>query len=264
LDLLLRELELPVQGLVRRSKSGKEYNNRKIVVYPENRFPLIFTCGYVEAAGNFILLEVLMSRLPFILSLLITGAVLSTPPSVRASLISYDITATINGGSFDGQGFQAFFTYDTRGHTSDQDSPAGVVAPGAVAFTDEDAEINVAKLSGGGSTLQVEASNTYDNLSSYSLAPVVGTFVFTANYPGMVTLNQPLPGPDGTGGVFTVVFTSGPLSVPGVGFTSINLAQSVSAVPEPSSLLLLVSGSLMVLGVCWWRQRQERVTPATA
>jgi hypothetical protein len=55
LDLLHRELELPVQGLVRRSKSGKEYNNRKIVVYPENRFLLIFTCGYGEAAVNFIL-----------------------------------------------------------------------------------------------------------------------------------------------------------------------------------------------------------------
>jgi hypothetical protein len=224
----------------------------------ENRFPLIFTCGYVEAAINFILLEVLMSRLPFILSLLITGAVLSTPPSVRASLISYDITATINGGSFDGQGFQAFFTYDTRGHTSDQDSPAGVVAPGAVAFTDEDAEINVAKLSGGGSTLQVEASNTYDNLSSYSLAPVVGTFTFTATYAGVATLDQLLPV---TAVSTTIMFTSGPLS-DGVGFTSINLAPSVRVVPEPSSLLLLVSGSLMVLGVCWWRQHHERVTPA--
>jgi hypothetical protein len=199
-----------------------------------------------------------MSRLPFILSLLITSAVLCTPPSVRASLLTYDITATINGGSFNGEGFQAFFTYDTKGDASDQDSPAGVVAPVNVAFTDKDAEINVAKLSGGGSTLQVEASNTYDNLSSYSLAPVVGNFVFTATYPGAFTLNQPLPG---TGGVFTIMFTSGPLS-DGVGFTSINLAPSVSVVPEPSSLLLLVSGSLMVLGVCWWRQHHERVTPS--
>jgi hypothetical protein len=201
-----------------------------------------------------------MSRLPFILSLLITSAVLSTPPSVRASLLTYDITATINGGSFNGEGFQAFFTYDTKGDASDQDSPAGVVAPVNVAFTDKDAEINVAKLSGGGSTLQVEASNTYDNLSSYSLAPVVGTFTFTATYAGVATLDQLLPGtPVST----TIMFTSGPLS-DGVGFTSINLAPSVSVVPEPSSLLLLVSGSLMVLGVCWWRQHHERVTPAAA
>jgi hypothetical protein len=210
-------------------------------------FPCFFTCGYVEAAVNFIPLEVLMSRLPFILSLLITSAVLCTPPSVRASLLTYDITATINGGSFNGEGFQAFFTYDTKGDASDQDSPAGVVAPVNVAFTDKDAEINVADLIGGGSTLQVEASN-------------IGNFVFTATYPGAFTLNQPLPV---TGGVFTIMFTSGPLS-DGVGFTSINLAPSVSVVPEPSSLLLLVSGSLMVLGVCWWRQHHERVTPAAA
>jgi hypothetical protein len=227
----------------------------------DERFPLISTRGHVEAAVNFILLEVLMSRFPFTLSLLITSAVLSTPPSVRASLISYDITATINGGSFNGQGFQAFFTYDTKGDASDQDSPAGVVAPVAVAFTDKDAEINVADLIGGGSTLQVEASNTYDNLPSSSLAPVVGNFAYTATFTVMVTLNGPL----GVSPVSqSIVFTSGPLSGGGVTFTSINLAPSVSAVPEPSSLLLLVSGSLMVLGVCWWRQHHERVTPAAA
>jgi len=228
----------------------------------DNRFPLISTRGIVKAAVNFSW-EVPMSRFPFILSLIITSAVLSTPPSVRASLITYNVTATINGGSFNGEGFQAFFTYDTEGDASSQESPAGVVAPVDVAFTDKDAEINVAELSGGGSTLQVEASDTYDNLSSSSLAPVVGTFVVQGSFPGVFTLNQPLPTGTGGAGVFTIMFTSGPLS-DGVGFTSINVAPSVSVVPEPSSLLLLVSGSLMVLGVCWWRQHQERVTPAAA
>jgi len=67
--------------------------------------------------------------------------------------------------------------------------------------------------------LQVEASHTYDNLSSSSLAPVVGTFVVQGSFPGVFTLNQPLPTGTGGAGVFTIMFTSGPLS-DGVGFTS--------------------------------------------
>jgi len=55
-----------------------------------------------------------MSRFPFILSLIITSAVLSTPPSVRAKPHTYNVTAMINGGPSMG-GVPSLLTYDTEG-----------------------------------------------------------------------------------------------------------------------------------------------------
>src|SRR5262245_60649714 len=92
-----------------------------------------------------------------ILALFIIGSVVGAPPNARAGLIFYDVTTTMQGGPLDGQTIHTFFSYDTNGNPSSQLSPAGIASPPSAAFTDNQAEINVAPLASGGSTLQVEA-----------------------------------------------------------------------------------------------------------
>jgi hypothetical protein len=195
-------------------------------------------------------------RLILILGFVITGAFLGAPPDVRAGTLTYDvITAPISGGFFDGQTIQAFFTYDTTGDPFSQISPAGVVAPANAAFTSHDAEINVQ--SGPESTLEVEAYLDTSSISGFS--PPGTTMLMHFGFGGPIVLTQALTLPFSVG---TLSFIDGTTGF-GVGVVT-SIVQRASPIPEPSTILLLVFGSLVAFGVTWWRQHRERPTPGAA
>jgi len=179
-----------------------------------------------------------------ILALLFTGTFLVAPPTAKAGLLFYDITTTAQGGSLDGQTIHAFFSYDTNGDPASQASPAGIASPQAVAATNNQAEINVAALGGGGSTLQVEA-----------YLPPGNTFILTGTFSQPFTFNNQLPIATLVNGMIDL--TDGPTSFTAV-FQASNIVQRPAAVPEPSTLVLLFFGGLAGSGFHRWRQRRER------
>ena len=180
-----------------------------------------------------------------ILALLFAGAFLGAPSSAKAGLLFYDVTTTAQGGSLNGQTIHTFFSYDTSGNPSSQLSPAGIASPPSVASTDNQAEINVAALAGGGSTLQVEA-----------YFPPGNTFTLAGSFSQGFTLNTTLPTLSLVGNG-TITLTDGATSFTGF-FQAINIVQRPPVVPEPSALFLLLSGGLVSFGVHCWRQRRAR------
>ena len=179
-----------------------------------------------------------------IIALFITGTLLGAPPNARAGLIFYDVTTTMQGGSLDGQTIHSFFSYDTSGNPSSQLSLAGIASPASAAATDNQAEITVAPIAGGGSSFQVEA-----------YLPPGLTFVTQGSFsmPISFTAQLPLTSLVGNG---SVMLLDGVASI-GV-FTVASIVQRPSAVPEPSALFLLLFGGLMGLGFHYCRQRRER------
>lgn len=179
-----------------------------------------------------------------IIALFITGTLLGAPPNARAGLIFYDVTTTMQGGSLDGQTIHSFFSYDTSGNPSSQLSPAGITSPASAAATDNQAEITVASIAGGGSSFQVEA-----------YLPPGFTFVTQGSFSTGATLSGPLP-INFLVGNGSVMLLDGAVST-GV-FTAASIVQRPPAVPEPSALFLLLFGGLMGLGFHYCRQRRER------
>ena len=190
-------------------------------------------------------------RLILVLGFVITGVCVGAPRDVRAGTLTYDVTAPITGGFLDGQTVQAFFTYDTNGNPFSQISPAGVVAPANAAFTSHDAEVNV----GPENTLEVEA---YLDTSSFSgFAPPGTTMLLHLGFGSPFTLTQVLPLQFSVG---TLSFIDG-----ATGFGAVtSLVQRPSPIPEPSTILLVVFGSLVAFGVTWWQQHRERPTRGAA
>ena len=180
-----------------------------------------------------------------ILALLFTGAFLGAPSSAKAGLLFYDVTTTAQGGSLNGQTIHTFFSYDTSGNSSSQLSPAGIASPPSVASTDNQAEINVAALAGGGSTLQVEA-----------YLPPGNTFTLAGSFSQAFTFNTTLPTFSLVGNG-TITLTDGATSFTGF-FQAVNIVQRPPVVPEPSALFLLLSGGLVSFGFHCWRQRRAR------
>ena len=111
------------------------------------------------------------------------------------------------------------------------------------AFTDDEAEITIAPLAGGGSSLQVEA-----------YLPPGFTLVTQGTLSMTTSLNTQLP-------INFLVGNGSAALVDGASsigfFAAASIVQRPPAVPEPAALFLLLFGGLVALGFHYCRQRRE-------